>query len=256
MTESTPNLQQNFNAPVTAPNSQFGCTINQVKSLDQLFLEAVGEVRSYIQTHYQQELSKRQSLLGILTVIENHFNNNNPVLRALIEQASCKKTHTEPVTYSFLVYLTHFFTSAYFHCQSTLLPDNSTLATSVNTNKCWAFSSAASTALGLEHHLGAIADYITSNPDNNIRDGNCFIFKLLTKSCNCQNGKLTNSTGMEAGMEAGIESIVLDFFTDKKIQKTESVENFLEIVMKCNLTFKCGECLCNVTRLEDSRSVL
>lgn len=253
MNQNTPSSQQIFNGLVNAPGSQFGCTtVNQEKTLDQLFTESVNEIRSGVQAHFSNDVQTRQSILGILNRVEIYFQDNSPVLAALIAQVSCRKDIKPEVKYNFLVLLINFMVSTTYHNESALLPELPELATRTSTKKCWAFSAAATTSLGLDHHLGAVADYIASDPSGHIKDGDCFIFKLLTNCTNCNDGKLLSSNGIEKGL-AGI---LLNFFKGNKLKSQSQNNDFFSLEARHKVNFKCGECLCNITRLDDSRGVI
>lgn len=254
MTQDNLSTQQVFNGAVNAPNSQFGCNIYQEKPLNILFNDALNETRASVQSFYVNDVSTRQNLLTILNAVETHFSQNIQILTELLEQVSCQKEKKQEVKYSFFVHLIHFFVSTIFHHSPTILPKLPELATVTSDRKRWAFSAAASTALGLDHHLGAIADYIASDINDKIKDGDCFIFKLLTTiNCdNCQGGKLINSNGTEKS----VSGILLNFFKGNRLQSQSHNSDFFILETERRINFKCGECICNLTILDKSKGVL
>jgi len=93
----------------------------------------------------------------------------------------------------------------------------------------------------------------TSDAQKRVKDGDCYIFKLLFINCNdCDGGKLVNSNGTEK-RGAGI---FLNFFKGNRLQSQPLNSDFFDLETEHRINFKCGECICNLTILDKSEGVL
>ncbi len=247
MSDSQPTSQQNFYDRVNAPHSQIGCIIYTDKNFQTLLSDVVTEVRETIIKSFLHDELVRQALLTQLNTIEPRIKENTGSFETLITQISCQENLKQDVAYQFIFFIISFFVSAGYHEPTSPLLEPPCLNSKIKDEDCWLFSAAKSAHLGLEHHVGAISDYLASNPNSGISKGNCYIFKLLSDCNTCNNGILSQENNGER---------ILSDFVARSMTNNQKNADFFCIERERTLVFRCGECLCNVSRIIESGEVL
>lgn len=216
------------------------------KSLDELFIESINEVRDFI--NGDDDDSRRRHFLSTLQSIESYFVNNEELLTKVLDQINCKIEKSNESKKISIVKMINFFLLAFYTDNNCELPNQSTSYTKTNKKRNWLFNLAISNEESKEKHISKIADYIFSNADANLKNGVCFISMLLDNGgleCrNCTTGLLYTRNPLSK------------IFPDWLKGQTSSEKDFFELNDKCSLDLKCGTCVTNIRKGENAKRIL
>jgi hypothetical protein len=208
--------------------------IYKEKSEEELFDDAIKELKNNIRQISEDTI--RASLLENLHIVKSYFNDNVEILYSLLRQVNCDIDKTPINKYASIFEILNFLILALLVDEKAKLPDRKTQKTVIKNIDNWIFNAAETSDMRLEMHFSKIADFLGSNPSCGIKDGICFITKLINNgglNCNnCLNGCFHD--------DSKFFNILTDWMKTSNFENPNKARDFFDLQYKKNITFKCG----------------
>lgn len=249
MNENTGNNSQyNFKGPVDARGAQFGCQyIYTSKPIDIIFNDACNEVEATIDREYSSNIQIQGELLSKLGQIRTHFDRHKTILDSLNNTIACRRPYLlESVKHMLFVGFINFCITGLYYESSLELPETIDTGLKIMGKMKWACSASNSRPVSIETHCAAIKRMFQQHPV--LKKGIFYLFNVHANNCaECLNTHEESQKYLETIMNR----IFGDFVTGNIKQYS-----LIEFENTIGFSIKCGECLSDISRIENSKGKL